>query len=95
MVVMDSKGYSGANADNLKQITFISRVFLTFFSSVGETIDEALSNDDWHTINDDYKCESFESLCLDFKPDGLYFGQKEHSAAVSSVEKKWKRKRRV
>lgn len=39
-VVMDSKGYSGANADNLKQITFISRV-PNIFSLVGETIDKA------------------------------------------------------
>ncbi|MBF0231129.1 MAG: hypothetical protein HQK63_16285 [Desulfamplus sp.] len=58
---MDSKGYSTQNAENLKQIPFITRVPNTF-SLVGETIEKALSNDKWHIINEDYKCQSFESL---------------------------------
>ncbi|MBF0241969.1 MAG: transposase, partial [Desulfamplus sp.] len=60
-IVMDSKGYSTQNAENLKQIPFITRVPNTF-SLVGETIEKALSNDKWHIINEDYKCQSFESL---------------------------------
>jgi len=89
-VVMDSKGYSGQNAENLKQIPFISRVPNTF-SLVGETIDNALSNDDWHTINDDYKCQSFESLCLDFKHRWIVFWSKgAYERAVSSIGEKVK-----
>ncbi len=42
-VVIDSKGYSSQNAENLKQIPFITRVPNTF-SLVGETIEKALSN---------------------------------------------------
>ena len=59
-VVMDSKGYTKKNAENLKKIDFITRVPQNF-TLVGEMINQALRfNDQWHDINDDYRCQSFE-----------------------------------
>jgi transposase len=87
-IVMDSKGYSTQNAENLKQIPFITRVPNTF-SLVGETIEKALSNDKWHIINEDYKCQSFESLSLGFNHRWVVVWSKgAYERGVASIGKK-------
>jgi|AMWB02.1.fsa_nt_gi transposase len=87
-VVMDSKGYGSENAENLKQIAFITRVPNTF-SLVGETIEKALSNGGWHIINEDYKCQSFESFCLEFNHRWVVVWSKgAYERGISSISKK-------
>lgn len=65
-VVMDSKGYTKKNAPYLMQMSFITRVPASF-ALEGTMIDQALRfKDQWHDINDDYRCQSFELGYLNF-----------------------------
>ena len=59
-VVMDSKGYTTKNLPLLMQIPFITRVQANFALEV-TIIDQALDfKEQWHDINDEYRCQSFE-----------------------------------
>lgn len=57
-LVADCKLYTEANADNLKQLLFITRI-PNNIKRVGEIIDDALETDDWETLDDDRKMHSF------------------------------------
>lgn len=54
----DCKLYTEANADNLKQLLFITRI-PNSIKRVGEIMDEALEADDWKTLDDDRKVQTF------------------------------------
>ena len=88
-VVMDSKGYTKKNAENLKKIDFITRVPQNF-TLVGEMINQALRfNDQWHDINDDYRCQSFELGFLGFDQRWIVVWSKGAlERAVSSLTRK-------
>ena len=58
-LVMDSKGYTKANASNLRFIPFITRVPATI-SAVQAVIQQALKWDEWQTINENYQYQTVE-----------------------------------
>ncbi|MBW1758946.1 MAG: IS1634 family transposase [Deltaproteobacteria bacterium] len=59
-LIMDSKGYTKKNAPNLAKVPYITRIPETF-NDVKLLINQALSWDDqWITINKDYRFQCFE-----------------------------------
>lgn len=88
-VVMDSKGYTEKNAEYLKQIDFVTRVPATF-ALEGAIIDQALClNNNWHKINDNHRCQSFEFNYLDFDQRWVVvWSQGAFDRAVLNIAKK-------
>ena len=95
IIVMDSKGYSKKNAEFLQQIEFITRVPGSF-GIEGAITDQALYlTDRWDQINDDYKIQSFYLNHLGFDQRWVVVWSKGAlERAVSSIEKKVKKKKR-
>jgi len=58
-LIADSKLYTEDNAENLKSLSFITRIPNTI-KRVGETIDRALEADAWETLDDDRKMQTFK-----------------------------------
>jgi transposase len=58
-LIMDSKGYTKANAANLRFIPFITRVPATI-SVAGTVIQQALKWDEWRTIDENYQYQTLE-----------------------------------
>ncbi|WP_425430026.1 IS1634 family transposase, partial [Desulfamplus magnetovallimortis] len=94
-VVMDSKGYTEKNSEHLKKIYFITRVPATF-GLEGAIIDQALYlTDDWHKINDDCSCQSFQFNYLGFDQRWVVVWSKgAFDRAVSSLAKKIEREKK-
>jgi transposase len=96
-VVMDSKGYTKKNAPYLMQMPFVTRVPANF-ALEGTVIDQALRfNDQWHDINDDHCCQSFEFGYLEFDRRWVVIWSKgAFERAVSNLAKKTgKEKKRI
>lgn len=57
-LIADCKLYTEANAENLKQLPFITRI-PNNIKQVGEIIDKALGTGGWETLDDDRKMKTF------------------------------------
>lgn len=96
-VVMDSKGYTTKNLPHLMQIPFITRVRANF-ALEGTIIDQALGfTDQWHDINDEYRCQSFEFGYSDFDQRWVViWSEGAFNRAVPNLEKQTgKEKKRI
>ncbi|MCK4494311.1 MAG: IS1634 family transposase, partial [Methylococcales bacterium] len=58
-LIADCKLYTENNSDNLKQLLFITRI-PNNIKRVGEMIDKALEVNDWKTLDDDRKMQTFK-----------------------------------
>lgn len=88
-VIMDSKVYTEKNSKYLAQISFVTRVPATF-DLEDAIIEQAFFLDDrWHTINDDYRCQSFQFNHLGIDQRWVViWSQGAFNRAVSNLEKK-------
>ena len=58
-LVADCKLYTESNAENLKRMLFITRI-PNNIKQVGETVDRALEANNWETLGDDCKIQTFK-----------------------------------